>query len=78
LVEKYRQAGTQVEITDEMIEAGIARLSEFWDPGPSIVRGAVDGTALIADTTPTALPDLSSTDFELAPDFNGFLTDFRM
>jgi hypothetical protein len=33
----------------------------------SDLNGAVDGTALTADTTPTALPDLSATDFEIAP-----------
>lgn len=33
----------------------------------SDINGAVDGTALTADTTPTALPDLSATDFEIAP-----------
>jgi hypothetical protein len=33
----------------------------------SDINGAVDGTALTANTTPTALPDLSATDFEIAP-----------
>jgi hypothetical protein len=33
----------------------------------SDLNGAVDGTALTADTTPTALPDLSATDFQIAP-----------
>lgn len=33
----------------------------------SDLNGAVDGTALTANTTPTALPDLSATDFKIAP-----------
>lgn len=33
----------------------------------SDINGAVDGTALTANTTPTALPDLSATDFQIAP-----------
>jgi hypothetical protein len=35
------------------------------------INGAVDGTALTEDTTPTALPDLSAADFEIAPTFMG-------
>jgi len=33
----------------------------------SDLNGAIDGTALTANTTPTALPDLSATDFQIAP-----------
>ena len=33
----------------------------------SDLNGAVDGTALTANTTVTALPDLSATDFQIAP-----------
>lgn len=33
----------------------------------SDLNGAVDGTALTANTTPTTLPDLSATDFQIAP-----------
>lgn len=46
--------------------------------GSTFVNGAVDGTALTADTTPTALPDLSATTFNLAPTFNGFIKEFRV
>jgi hypothetical protein len=46
--------------------------------GSTFVNGAVDGTALTADTTPTALPDLSATTFDLAPTFNGFVKLFRV
>lgn len=42
------------------------------------INGAIEGTALTADATPTALPDLSATDLELAVDFMGILTEFKM
>ena len=35
------------------------------------MAAAVDGVALTEDTTPVALPALSSTDMNLAYDFNG-------
>jgi hypothetical protein len=46
--------------------------------GSTFVNGAVDGVALTADTTPTALPDLSTTDLNLAYDYNGTIRTFRM
>ena len=46
--------------------------------GSTFVNGAVDGTALTADITPTALPDLSATDLQLAFDYMGTLKTFRM
>jgi hypothetical protein len=46
--------------------------------GSTFVNGAVDGTALTADTTVTALPDLSSTDLNLGYDFMGTIAQFRM
>jgi surface protein len=45
--------------------------------GSTFVNGAVDGVALTADTTPTALPDLSNTDLEIAKDFMGTIGTFR-
>jgi hypothetical protein len=39
--------------------------------GGTFINGAVEGTALTANTTPTALPDLSSTNFELGHGFMG-------
>lgn len=42
------------------------------------VNVAKDGTAATADTTPTALADLSSTTLQLGYDFNGFISEFRM
>jgi hypothetical protein len=46
--------------------------------GATFTNGAVDGTALTADTTPTALPDLSSTDLDIAPDFMGTIKSLRI
>ena len=46
--------------------------------GSTFVNGAVDGTALTADTTPVALPDLSTTDLNLGYDFMGTIGQFRM
>ena len=45
--------------------------------GSTFVNGAVDGTALTANTTPTALPDLSATNLQIAPDFMGTIGTFR-
>jgi hypothetical protein len=46
--------------------------------GSTFVNGAVDGTALTANTTPVALPDLSSTDLSLAYDYMGTIKTFRV
>jgi hypothetical protein len=45
--------------------------------GSTFVNGAVNGVALTANTTPTALPDLSSTDLQIAYDFMGTIGTFR-
>jgi hypothetical protein len=39
--------------------------------GSTFINGAVGGTALTANTNPTALPDLSSTDLSVGYDFMG-------
>ena len=44
--------------------------------GSTFVNGAVSGTALTAATTPTALPDLSGTNLEIAFDFMGTVRQF--
>jgi hypothetical protein len=44
--------------------------------GTTFVNGAVGGTALTADTTPTALTDLSATNLEIAFDFMGTVRQF--
>ena len=46
--------------------------------GSTFINGAVDGTALTEDTTPTALPDLSATNLQLGYDFMGTIDEFRM
>ena len=46
--------------------------------GSTFINGAVDGTALTADTTPTALPNLSSSTLSLGFDFMGTIGKFRV
>ncbi len=46
--------------------------------GSAFINGAVDGTALTADTTPTALPDLSATDFQIGSTFMGNIGKLRV
>lgn len=46
--------------------------------GSTFINGAADGTALTADTTPVALPDLSATDLSLAYDYMGTIRTFRV
>lgn len=46
--------------------------------GFTFLNGAVDGTALTANTTPTALPNLVTTDLDLGYDFMGTIGKFRV
>lgn len=46
--------------------------------GSTFINGAVDGTALTANTTPTALPDLSASDFYLGYDYMGTISLLRV
>ena len=46
--------------------------------GSTFVNGAVDGTALTANNTPTALPYLENTDLQLGYDFMGTIEMFLM
>ena len=46
--------------------------------GSTFINGATDGVALTANTTPTALPDLSATDLNLAYDYMGTIGTFRV
>jgi len=46
--------------------------------GSTFINGAVDGTALTADLTPTALPDLSATDMQIGSTFMGTIKLFRV
>ena len=46
--------------------------------GSTFINSAINGTALSANTTPTSLPDLSSTDLNLGSTFMGTIGRFRM
>ena len=46
--------------------------------GSTFVNGAVDGVALTANTTPTALPILSATNFQIGSTFNGNIGKVRV
>jgi len=46
--------------------------------GSTFVNLATDGTSYTANTTPTALPDLSSTDLNLADNYMGTISEFRV
>ena len=46
--------------------------------GSTFLNGAIQGTALTANTTPVSLPDLSATDLLLAPTYMGTIAQFRM
>jgi len=46
--------------------------------GSTFINGAVDGTALTADTTPTSLPDLSATDLNLGYVYMGTIKEFAI
>ena len=46
--------------------------------GSTFINGATDGVALTADTTPTALPDLSATDFDIGSTFMGNIGKVRV
>lgn len=46
--------------------------------GSTFINGAVDGTALTADTTPVTLPNLSTKDLDLAFDYMGTLKTIRI
>jgi len=46
--------------------------------GSTFINGATDGTALTANTTPTSLPDLSTTDLQLGQSFMGTIGKFRV
>jgi hypothetical protein len=46
--------------------------------GSTFINGAVNGTALTANTTPVSLADLSATNLSLGPDYNGTIRTFRI
>jgi hypothetical protein len=70
--------------------ATVQAATDYYSPGVNIafnyaaahtsgrVNAALDGTALTANETPTALADLSSAAMFLGLTFNGFISEFRM
>jgi len=46
--------------------------------GSNFINGAVDGTALTENTTPTGLADLSAIDFQIGVVFNGTISAIRV
>ena len=71
-------AGTPDTITSDTLTPGVlVPFNISSRHGSTFVNGAVDGVSLTADTTPKALPDLSSTNLEIAQDFMGTIGTFR-
>jgi len=46
--------------------------------GSTFINGATDGTALTANTTPTALANLSVANFQIGTTFNGTIEAIRV
>jgi hypothetical protein len=46
--------------------------------GSTFINAAADGTSYVANTTPVALPDLSSTDFSIGYDYMGTIKQLRV
>jgi hypothetical protein len=70
--------GATVSATDYLTPGILVPYNISSRHGSTFINGAVDGVALTADTTPTALPDLSSTDLSLAYDYMGTIESFRV
>lgn len=72
-------SGTVDSVTGGSITSGInVPFNIASRHGSTFINGAVDGTALTADTTPVALPDLSSTDLQITYDFMGNVKQVRV
>lgn len=64
--------GTLDNVVEEVLSPGLNVPFSFCTTHAStFVAAAVNGTSLTTNTTPTALPDLSATEVELLPTFNG-------
>jgi len=71
-------AGTTETLTSDTLSPGtLVPFNISSRHGSTFVNGAVDGAAENADTTPTALPDLSGTNLQIALDFMGTIGTFR-
>jgi hypothetical protein len=72
---RQKQAGTLYPVNSaDTYTPGInVQFSIASRHGSTFINGAVDGTVLTANLTPTALPDLSATTMQIAPTFNGHI-----
>ena len=81
-IDFYQEAGTVVDKVEGSTTSYSPGINVPFNissrHGSTFLNGAVDGTALTADTTPTALPDLSTTDLDLGYDFMGTIGKFRV
>ena len=78
-VQKYAGVQDTINSSNGVIAEGVfSPFNLASRHGSTFINGAVDGTALTADTTPTALPDLSTTDLNLGYDFMGTIGKFRV
>ena len=82
LVQFYQEAndvGDFVSTANDHYEAGILTPFNLASRhGSTFINGANEGVALIANTTPTALADLSSTDMTIAHIYMGTISEFRV
>ena len=73
------EGGTVDSVTGGSFTSGILQPYNIASRhGSTFINGAVSGTALTENTTPTALPDLSSTDLDLALTYNGTIKMVRI
>ena len=81
-IDFYQEAGTVVDKVEGSTTSYSPGINVPFNissrHGSTFLNGAVDGTALTADTTPTALPDLSTTDLDLGYNFMGTIGKFRV
>jgi hypothetical protein len=77
-----QEAATVVDtVTGGTYTSGINvpfNIASYHDITPVGINGAVDGTALTANTTPTALPDLATADFQIGPTFMGHIQELTL
>lgn len=63
-------AEIKVDSADDIYSPGVNvlfNIASYHSTGPVGINGAVDGAALTANTTPTALPDLTTADLQIMP-----------
>jgi hypothetical protein len=79
----FRQEANNV--VDDVASSGTQYSPGYFVPfnisarhGSTFINGAVDGTALTENTTPTALPDLSAESLAFTKDYMGTVNTFRI